>query len=423
MDDEILRLVILDQQEENQSIIEQNTIIKRDLPYNSILRGLENPNILALLGVRRCGKSIASHLLLNNKQYGYINFDDERLLNITAKDLNQILQVFYQLYGNDLEYIILDEIQNVKGWELFANRLRRTKKIILTGSNAQLLSGELASHLTGRYIDFTLFPFSFKELLLFKKIKLKKSTTKQMSQLKKMLQDYLKTGGFPEAYLLGRNILSRIFNDVIYKDILSRNNIRNSKNLIELATYLVSHSADEFSYRKLKDVTSIKDEHTIKNYVHYLELSYILFIVERFSFKLKEQIKAPKKIYCIDNGIINAVSISFSQNVGKLMENCVAVELYRTISYKENQSLFYWKDHDQHEIDFLIKEEKKIKELIQVSYVSKQDEIKKREINNLLKASKELECKNMTLITWDFEGKIENIRCIPLWKWLLSQSP
>ncbi|MCG2736342.1 MAG: AAA family ATPase [Candidatus Methanoperedenaceae archaeon] len=154
MDIEYIKRIIVDQKEEIEETFGKKTIIEREIPGEELIKFLEHPNILAVLGIRRCGKSILSHLLLRGRDYGYINFDDERISGIDAKDLNIILQAFYELHGNELEYFILDEIQNVPGWELFANRLRRTKRVIVTGSNAKLLSGELATHLTGRYVDF-----------------------------------------------------------------------------------------------------------------------------------------------------------------------------------------------------------------------------------------------------------------------------
>ncbi|MEA3458796.1 MAG: ATP-binding protein, partial [Candidatus Thermoplasmatota archaeon] len=399
-----------------------------NLPKEQLTNFLKHPNILTITGVRRSGKSVLSVQLLKEKKHGYINFDDERLINIESKDLNNVLQAFYELYGPDVEYFVLDEIQNIKDWELFANRLRRTKKIVLTGSNSKLLSGELATHLTGRHIDFTLYPFSFKEYLTFNNIKPTKEdfySTKKIVEIKKHLKNYIKLGGYPEVYKFGRSMLVRTYEDIIQKDILLRYNIKNKKTFRDLAKYLISNFSNEITYRKLKDVVSIKNDHTIKNYVDYLSTSYLTFILERFSFKLKKQIIAPKKIYCTDTGMINSIAFRFSENSGKMLENLVAIELLRRKSYwQTNLELYYWKDHQQREVDFVLKNGPKIEKLIQVNYASGKDEIDKRETESLVRASKALKCKNLFLITFDYDDEITiddiEIKCMPIWKWLLE---
>jgi len=339
-----------------------------------------------------------------------------------------VLQAFYELYGTDLEYLILDEIQNIPGWELFANRMRRTKKVIITGSNARLLSGELATHLTGRYIDFVLYPFSFPEYLEMKNFKLKKESvysTKKIAELKKALEDYISTGGFPESYKFGRPILRNIYEDILYKDILLRYRIRNRKTFSEMTKYLLSQFSSEITYTKLKNIMTIKNVHTVKNYVDYISQSYLLFIIERYSPKLKKQIIAPKKVYCIDTGLINSIAFMASENKGRLMENVVAVELMRRKSYQHHDmEIYYWKDHQHREVDFVLKRGRKIEQLVQVTNSSGKDELKRREINSLVRASHELKCKNLLIITWDYEDKLEadgrTISCMPLWKWLVS---
>lgn len=419
MDIEYIKRIIIDQKDEIDDIFAKKTIVEREIPKEELIKFLEHPNILAILGIRRCGKSILSHLLLRGHDYGFINFDDERMSGIDAKDLNIILQAFYELYSTKLEYFILDEIQNVPGWELFANRLRRTKKVIVTGSNAKLLSGELATHLTGRYSDVILYPFSFREFLNYKNLKTDIYSTKGIAELKVTLKEYIKIGGFPEAHLFGREMTSRIYSDIIYKDVIVRHGIRNHKTFSELSNYLVSNFSREITYTKLKNITDIKNVHTIKNYTGYLESSYLLIFIKKFSFKLKEQMMAPKKVYCIDTGMIFSIAFKFSEDTGRLMENIVAVELERRRSQSGEPEIFYWKDYQQREVDFVLKEGENIIELIQVSYSSDKNDIDDREIKSLQKASLELKCKKLTLITWDFEGEIGDIKCVPLWKWLV----
>ena len=426
MDLEEIKGILTDQREEIEEIFQGENIIERQPSKTELSSFLKYPNILAILGVRRCGKSIFSLLLLRDKKFGYINFDDERLAGLETKDLNKCLQALYELHGIDLEYIILDELQNIPKWELFANRMRRTKKIILTGSNAKLLSGELATHLTGRYIDFTLYPFSFNEHLKMKGINVSYRdfySTKKTAQLRGELEEYIYKGGFPEVYKFGKAILGKIYESIIQKDILLRYNIKNRKTFAEISKYLISQFSNEITYTKLRNMTSIKNVHTIKNYVDYLSNAYLIFILERYSPKLKKQIIAPKKVYCVDNGIINSVAFRISRDIGRLIENTIAVELIRRKSYENNIEIYYWKDHQQREVDFVIKEGVRTMELIQVTYASSKDEIENREIKSLLKAGDELKCKNLKIITWDYEDEIvidnRKIKCIPLWKWLL----
>ena len=426
MNVEELKKIIIDQREEIDGIFEKEKIIDRSVPNEKIVNFLKYPNILAILGARRSGKSIMSLLLLKGMNYGHLNFDDERLAGIEARDLNLVLQAFYELYGTDLEYLIFDEIQNVPGWELFANRLRRTKRVILTGSNANLLSGELATHLTGRYIDFTLYPFTFGEFLKIKDIKINKEdfySTKRVAELKNELRNYILLGGYPEVHKFGKPILVKIYEDIVQKDILLRYKIKNKKTFSEIAKYLVSNSSNEITFTKLKNMTSIKNVHTIKNYVDYLSSSYLTIILERFSFKLKNQTIAPKKVYCIDTGIINSVAFKVSENFGKLMENLVAIELLRRRSYWYPElEIYYWKDHQQREVDFVLKTGQLVEKLIQVTYASGKDEIADREIKSLVKASQELRCKDLLLLTWDYDDEIKikelKIKCLPVWRWL-----
>src|SRR3989344_4176609 len=421
-----IKRIIQDQEKEKDKILKEEKIIKRDLDVKSLKKFIEHPNVLAILGIRRCGKSVLSWFLMENKKYGYINFDDEAFYGAEAKDLNTILKAFYELYGN-IDFFIFDEIQNIDGWELFANRLRRTKKIIVTGSNSQLLSGELATYLTGRHIDFILFPFSFKEFCIFNKIDVEKSAksydTETSAIMENALSEYIEKGGLPESYKYGKQVIKSTFGDIVKKDISKRYNIR-SRVIEGLAKHLVTNFSNEISYNKLKNVLSIKKIQTIKNYVRYFEEAYLVFVLERFSYKLKQQTIAPKKIYCIDTGIINSISFRFTENFGRLFENIVCVELFRRKSYIQSDiEIYYWKNAQQEEVDFVIKE-LKVKQLIQVCYDLSDKETKEREVKAFIKGSVELRCKDLLVITNDYEKEEKiggkKISYIPLWKWLLK---
>lgn len=423
-----IKRVVTTQKEEIEEIFEKERIIKREYGTDLGEKYLIHPNVLAILGVRRCGKSVFSLLLLKQKKYGYINFDDERMGGIVAEDLDSVLQAFYELYGSDIEYLVFDEIQNVPGWELFVNRLRRTNKLIITGSNSKLLAGELATYLTGRYIDFTLFPFSFREFLIFNDVKIKREdfySTKKTGEIKRLLERYVVEGSFPEAYKFGKKIVTRIYEDIITKDVINRYNIRYKKTFKDILRYLITNFSSEITFNKLKNIFEIKDLHTVRNYIDYANSAYLLFLIERFSFKLKQQIIAPKKIYCVDTGMINAISFRSDRNLGKVLENLVAVELLRRKNYWHNEwEVFYWKDHQQREVDFVIKEGTKVKQLIQVCHDINDLNTKERELRALFKASKELRCKNLLIIDWEREETLEKngkkVEIVPLWKWLLQ---
>ena len=423
MNIEHIKNIIVDQKNTIEEKIRKGKIIERET-LKDVEKYVEYPKALVITGVRRCGKTILSCQLLKDK-FTYINFDDERLSGIKSEDLNNILKAFYELYG-DFDMVVLDEIQNIDKWELFVSRLQESKTVIVTGSNANLLSRELATHLTGRHIDCELFPFSFKEFLKYNNFYPDTYLTKDIAKTKNYLREYIEIGGFPDVYKFGKDVLIDLYNDIITKDILLRYNIKYAKTFKELAGYLISNYASEITYNKLKNILDIKSVHTIKNYVDYLENTYLIVKLERFSYKLKEQVRAPKKIYCIDTGLVNAIGFRTSPDTGKLMENLVAVELLR-----RGKEIYYWKDHYQREVDFVIKEGDKIKELIQVTYASGKNEIKEREIKGLIKGSSELNCNDLVMITYDYEGvdEVEGngninekvIKYIPLWKWLTGE--
>ena len=210
-------------------------------------------------------------------------------------------------------------------------------------------------------------------------------------------------------------MISRIYDDILTKDILLRHKIKKIEELKRLANYLVTNSSQEATYSKLSRILGVKHIGTISNWVGYLENSFLIFKVERFDFKLKQQFIAPKKFYCIDTGLLNSIGFQFSDNIGRLMENAVAIDLKR-----RNPQIYYWKDYRQNEVDFVIKNDKKITELIQVTYASNRKEIREKEIESLFKASTELKCKNLIVITWDYEADEGDVKFIPLWKWLIE---
>jgi predicted AAA+ superfamily ATPase len=424
-----IKRIIVAQREEMEDRFRKRRIIRRDIDQERLKRYLSAPNALAILGVRRCGKSTLSYQILRDLEACYINFDDERLLRFTSSDFDRMLQAFYDLYG-DFDYLLLDEPHNIPGWELFVSRMRESKRVVLTGSNSKMLSGELSTVLTGRYIDFTLFPFNFREFLVhegFEPSDIDEYSAKRTSIIKRMLEEFLKTGGFPEAYLFGRDIIVRIYSDIVEKDILRRLRIRKRSTFRDLMAYLTSNFSCEFTMSKLSRAFSIRDVHTIKEWIDGARSAYLMITLMRYSPKLKQQFLAPQKVYSIDTGIAYSMGFRISENIGRLMENLVAVELMRRKSYfNRDWEVFYWKDHQQREVDFLLKQGPVVRQLIQVTYASGRDEVERREIEALVRASEELRCKNLLMITWDYEGEIKaggrEIKAIPMWKWLLQTS-
>jgi len=385
---------------------------------------LNNSLIKVIIGPRRAGKSFfALHFLKKQGNFGYLNFDDEKIIEV--EDYDALIEAMNTIYGNP-KYVLFDEIQNLPKWELFANRLQRKgMNLIITGSNSQLLSKELATHLTGRHLLINILPFSFKEYLDIKKEQL------TSHQIKEELEKFLTKGGYPEPLIRNldyKDYLSTLFSSIIYKDIVKRYSIRSPSGIDNLASYLLSNIAKEYSYTNLSKMTKVKSVHTLQKYLNYLEEAFIFFSLSKFSYKVKEQITSNKKIYCIDNGFINAKGFDFIHNFGRLYENLVAIELKKQeINGKIN--LYYWKNPQQEEVDFVVKEGIKIKQLIQVCYNLENNDTKSREIRALLKAGEELKCTNLIVINSDKEGEEDaewfgikgKIKFIPLWKWLLAK--
>ena len=412
-----IKSAIVDREEDMKNRLRMENVVRREC-MDEVKNLVGRDYALIITGPRRCGKSFLAWMMNEGGKYGYVNFEDERL-TMKGEELNRVLEAIYSLKG-DVDVLIFDEIQNVPGWERFVSRVIINKKVIITGSNARLMSRELATHLTGRHVDFTLFPFSFREYLDYRGFKGSIYLTKDTAKLRDMLSEYMRLGGFPLVYRLGRVFLAENYRDIVERDIVQRYGIRYVSALKNLARYMLTNTGKEISLNRLRNVLNVKSPHTIKKYAEYLENGYLVFLLNRFSYKLKEQIIAPKKVYSIDAGMANTIGYKISENLGRTMENIVAIELMRRKSYWHREwEIYYWKDHQQREVDFVVKEGEKVKELIQVTYASGKDEIERRELKALEKASEELRCKRKTVITWDYEEEGE-VRFVPLWKWLLQ---
>jgi len=295
---------------------------------------LNSPLAQIVIGVRRSGKSTLCHKVLksNNIDYAYVNFDDERLFDLKSEQLNDVLQALYTIYG-DFTYLFLDEIQNVEAWHLFVNRLlRQGIRLIMTGSNAKLLSGELSTHLTGRYVEIELFPFSFSETLHCKKISRDVKTTKELAFRRQVYFNYLKQGGFPEMAKIGEaqksEYLRALFQSILFKDIVKRFHIKYVKALSDISNILLNNISREISYTKIAKTLNIKSVHTAQNYVSYLEQAYLFLSVPRFSYKSTAR-KGNRKTYVIDPSFLSFLPEMTGSNEGHLLENIVYFELLR----------------------------------------------------------------------------------------------
>jgi predicted AAA+ superfamily ATPase len=408
-------IILVQQRDLRQALAE--TYIDRE----TRIAGAESPLIKVIIGPRRAGKSFfAIHHLAASGSFGYVNFDDERLTALS--DYDEIIAAVDSVY-NKPKTLLLDEIQNLPKWELFVNRLaRQGYDLVITGSNSHLLSAELATHLTGRYFQTPILPFSFAEYLrLFSR----ELTTQEKAAA---VLAYAQGGGYPEPLVKkfsSRDYLATLFDSIVYKDIVKRFRIRSVQGIEDLSLYLLSNIASEYSYGSLARVTRSKSPMTVQKYLGYLEEAFLFFSLPRFSFKVREQVASNKKIYCTDTGFVDAKAFRVSENRGKLYENLVAIALWK-LQLLGGASVYYWKNPQQEEVDFVVQQRNRITALIQVCTDLSEEKTRSREIRALLKASRELGCDNLIILS-EQEEKTESaewfgmkgtIRYLPLSQWL-----
>ncbi len=361
--------------------------------------------VLVISGIRRCGKStLLKQILSDQKDFYYLNLEDPKLEDFELKDFTKAKDIFKEHYGKKGVYFF-DEIQNISKWETFIRYLvDRKNKVLLTGSNASLLSRELGTKLTGRHRNTELFSFSYKEFLKFF----------DKNPSKKTYNDFLFKGGFPEFLKTDdETVLNDLLKDVIMRDIAVRFGIKNTSLLEKLGLFLLSNVGKEFSYNSLKKMFKIKSVQSVIDYMSYFEDAYLLFIIPLFSYSYKKQQINPKKVYSIDNGLSKANSVSFSKDKGRMLENNVFLGLRR-----RHKNIFYFKE--KKECDFLIKEKEKITKAFQVCY-ELNDENQEREIGGLAEALNKFKLKQGIILTFDQEDEfnIKNKKIIvkPVWKW------
>ncbi|MFH1916703.1 MAG: ATP-binding protein [Nanoarchaeota archaeon] len=372
----------------------------------------ETPFVLVISGLRRVGKSTLLRQLRKKRDGHFMNFDDERLIGFTIADFQPLLELMIELYG-EKDTFYFDEIQNIHGWERFVRRLYDSnKKVYVTGSNANLLSKELGTHLTGRYTSLCLYPFSFKEYLIFRGISIESDTTQGRASLKKAFHKYILEGGLPDYLKTGdTDYLKTLYQSIIYKDVLARYKLTAEKTLKELVQYIASNAGKEQSYNALRKTLSIGSPTTVKEYLGYLENTYLLFLIPQQVASFKKQLYANKKAYIIDTALATTIGSRMTKDAGRLLENVIFLALQR-----HGKDIAYYRGDG--ECDF-VGNGYAIQSCLELT-----TENKTREINGLLAAMKTLRIMKGHILTLDQEETIKQgrrtIRIMPVWKWLLS---
>ena len=337
---------------------------------------LNSPLAQVVIGVRRSGKStLCSKVMLESGlPFGYINFDDDRLGKLTVDAFDTLLRALYQLNG-DFNHLFLDEVQNIEGWELFVNRmLRQGMHMLITGSNANLLSGELATHLTGRYHQIELMPFSFQEYCSCKDVNTSSYTTKAIALRDKALNDYLFTGGFPELLLLSEaeqgDYVRSLVQTIVEKDIAKRYKLRYAQTLMDVANQVLDEFSQEHSFATVQKKHNLRSPNTAKKYLQYLQNAYLVLALPRFSLKSSER-RSVHKYYAIDPAMIaKRDKALMTESLGLRLENMIAVELKRRAAIDEQ--IYYFRKVREYEVDFVRVKGTQVQELIQLHAATNQ---------------------------------------------------
>lgn len=417
--------VLLEQQDEL-GALSNEVLIHR--PEENLIN-LKSKLAQVVIGVRRSGKSTLCFNALRRAgvHFAYVNFDDERLESLKTEDLDNVLQTLYKVYGK-FDYLFLDEIQNIDGWPLFVNRLlRQGLHILLTGSNAKLLSTELASHLTGRHHKIELFPFSFRDWCIMKEVDYSRLTTKNRGLLSKAYEEYFHQGGFPELMSGAENpkeYIGTLIDSIITQDIKRRYNIRHVDALKRLAHHVLNETPTIIVKDSLQEVIGIKSERTLGNYLLYLNQTYLVSTINKYSPKSKERTRA-EKAYAIDVAFMDKRENAFSgENLGWRLETIVYLELLRRKAGTDND-IYYFQGRSA-EADFVVCDGNKTLAVYQVSYDISKETTRKREVKGCIAGAKATKCNNLFLITDHESGTIEEggytIQVIPVWEWLTRET-
>jgi predicted AAA+ superfamily ATPase len=421
MNKDLLRQIIVDQQ----TFGLPADYISRKYSFH-IEDYFKSNECVILVGVRRCGKStLLQHIRSIQSQKNYfLNFDDDRLAQFTLESFQNLYEVFIELFGEQ-DVFYFDEIQNIDGWERFVRRLHDLrKKVFITGSNASMLSRELGTRLTGRYIQLEVYPFSFVDFIHFQKTHMPVSvdsverlSTQERVLIKRIFNAYLQLGGFPE-YIFSENKqrLVDLYEGILYRDVIVRHGLSNERGLKLLAHYIASNTGKTMTFNSLKGTLGIKNGSTIADYCHYLQDSFLVFLTNKFEYSLKAQINTAKKMYFIDSALSMSIGFRFSEDYGRLLENLVFLELKRR-GYK---NIYY--HLDKHECDFIVQEGNQVVLAIQVTkYIETHTE--QREVAGLVEAAEKYSPDSVLLLTDDQEMTLsfneKSITVLPVWKWML----
>jgi len=420
----------------------KETLKPREVYISKLEKMLGGGTATVLLGVRRAGKSCLAHLFIQEMiKRGQITPADSLIVNLEdprfpatleASDLMRIYEVYLRRLNPSNPIILLDEVQNVAGWEKFVRYLIESRKthVLVTGSSSKLLGREISTVLSGRHVDLEVFPLSFKEFLEFGGLRAgtEVEAVRNRIEIMRGLEEYLKWGGFPEVVLSQsearkKELLAGYFDDIILKDVVKRFGVREIERLESLAGLYLSNISTLQSFNRLKEAVGLSLD-TVERFSRYLELAGMFFFTKKFDFSLRRQLKSVRKVYVIDPGFFQVKGFKVSENLGRILENVVAIELLRRASLTVPPlEMYYWRDHQGREVDFVVKEGERIKQLIQCCYEVENRDVKRREMTALLKASREVSCDDLLVVTWDYESEEEingkKIRFVPLWKWLM----
>lgn len=392
-----MRTVILNQKKERDELTARPYLTRRNSQDTEIL--LQNHLIKLITGPRRVGKSTQALLMLRNKNFAYLNFDSQQLLD--NWDANLVMRTLDDVYPG-YEYLLLDEVQNLPDWDLWVSELYRMgKNMVITGSNAKMLSSEMATVLTGKYIQVEMLPFSLEEFFDWNKLELHVLREENKTDASVLIDDYLRNGGYPEVVAsrqLTRSYLDTLFDSIVWKDVAKRHNVRNITDLNDLALYLVSNFCNPLSANELTEELGFSSVNTTKKYLDYLHEPYLFYYLPRYNNKLRLMKKAPRKVYVVDNGFVEAKAFSLSDNLGRLLENQMFVELIRR-GYNTDKTIFYYRSRNDKEVDFVLRNGPHITQLVQVCYDLGSPKTEKREVDALLECAGELNCDNLLIVT------------------------
>ena len=401
-----MKTTLTNQRKERDKLLSQNYLIRRTAnDFDSLL---QNHNVKLITGPRRVGKSTQALLMLRDKNFAYLNFDDNNLLSRWDEDL--VMNMLDDIYPG-YEYLLLDEVQNVEGWDVWVSKLyRRGLNMVITGSNANMLSGEMSTMLTGRYIEIRMLPFSLEETLAWNKLDDEEHIKNDgEAQANAICEEYLRNGGYPESVAqrtITESYLSTLFDSIVLKDVVRRHNVRNITDINNTAIYLLSNCCSTLSYNDVASNLGLASVATTKKYMDYLHEPFLFFYLPRFNYKLKLMNKAPRKVYVVDNGFIAARGFNISENLGHMLENQVFIELLRR-GYDAERSLFYYHSRNDKETDFVLRDGASIKQLVQVCYDMRLPKTEKREVDSIIECAEELKCENLTIVTKAEERIIE----------------